>query len=303
MTLNYPVDGFGIYDNTAPSLGSSVYQPILSSIAAGGFKLVLNYDLLFGHTSDMIAYINYAASVGLKVIVALHNSVIWDTTTYPTSSALASEYVSMYADAGSPTSNWDQTFSQYVVNQVKSLAGVWGYYVADEATATQHSLVFNHAGYIHSADATHPRLLIAQGDVSANTFANGTTSFYDCCDVGGDDYYPIGNASYTLTTAQQASGIQSYCNSKSIQSAMVLQAHSYSEYGTVGAPFPTEAQMQQMRNDALSNMTPRLLLWYSYFDATSSSAPSLQWTFLQDAIAGKSSVVLFPSATRRGARR
>lgn len=303
MTRNYPIDGQGVYDNTAPSLGSSVYQPVLSNIASGGFKLVLNYGLLFGHTSDMVGYINYAASVGLKVIVALHNPVIWNTTAYPTASSLASEYVSMYADAGSPTSNWDQVFSQYVVNQISNLAGTWGYYVADEATAAQHSLVFNHAGYIKSADATHPRLIIMQGDVPANTFANATTSFYDCCDVGGDDYYPIGNTSYTLTTAQQAAGIQAYCNTKSIQSAIVLQAHSYSEYGTIGAPFPTEAQMQQMRNDALSNMTSRVLLWYSYFDVTSSNAPPLQWTYLQEASQGQSRIVMFPTAIRRGARR
>jgi hypothetical protein len=312
MAITLPTDGQGVYESIAPSLGSATYQPRLDQIAAGGFQLVLNYGLLFGSIAQITAYINYAASKGLKVIVAIHNPVIWDTVANPTSAALAAEYATLYAAAGSPTSNWDSVFTSYVVNQLKGLAGVWGWYLGDEVVNSQHAAMVNHAGFVHSADSTHPRLIIEQGS-GANSVASGTSLFFDCCDAMGDDYYQVGAAAgvYTRTTAQQASAVQTFCTGKGIASAMVLQAHSFSAYApfpsVYAAPWPTEAQMQQARSDALSNMTPRVLLWYSYFDAINQAspdfAPALQWSFLQWASTGKSGIAMFPNATRRGYRR
>src|SRR6266516_4385923 len=110
MTINLPTDGFGVYESISSSLGSGTWGPRLDQIAAGGFKLVLNYGLLFGSIAQITSYINYAASKGLKVIVAIHNAVIWDTVGSPTSADLAAEYPTIYAAAGSPTSNWSQVF-------------------------------------------------------------------------------------------------------------------------------------------------------------------------------------------------
>jgi hypothetical protein len=304
MAITLPTDGQGVYESIAPSAGQSVWGPRLDQIAAGGFKLVLNYGLLFGSIAQITAYINYAASKNMKVIVAIHNSVIWDTVANPTSSALAAEYPTIYAAAGSPTSNWSITFGQYVVNQLKGLAGVWGWYVADEPTNAQHTQLKAYTDAIKSADNTHPRLLIAAGG-SASAFANSTTTAWDCCDVGGDDYYPVGDASaYALTSAQAASGIQSYCTLKGIQSAFALQTFSWGVYGRPGQPWPSEAQMIQQRNDVLSNMTPRLILWYTYYDAivtgSPNFAPPLQWFFTQNAATGRTGLATFPALVRRG---
>lgn len=304
--MTTPTDGYGIYEGIQASVGQATWGPRLDAIAAGGFKLVMNYSLLKGSVSDVTAYINYAASKGLKVIISLENPTIWDLTAHPTSADLAALFPTMYAAAGSPTSNWDQTFTQFVVNSFKALSGTWGYYIGDEPTSAQHTNLHNHAGFVSSADATHPRLIIVQGN-GANPVGGGTNLFYDCCEVLGDDWYPItSSAPVSLSDlATEAIQVQNFTNGKNIQSALALQAHSLSvSTGHPGAPWPTESQMLSMRNTVAASMQPRLVLWYSYYDVIQTGspdfAPALQWSYLQSAILGKSTMALFPTATRRG---
>jgi len=290
-----PTDGFGIYENIHSSLGQSVWGPRLTQIAQGGFRVVINYGLLFGHIADVTAYINYAAGLGLKVAVTIQDPVIWKTGTYGAS------YTSLYSDAGSPGTG--TAFMQYVVAQTSALSGVWGWYIGDEVANADHSTFATYAAAVATADATHPRLIIEQGG-SSSACANSTSIFNDSCDVIGDDYYPIGNAAaYTLTTATTASGIQTYCSNHNLGSAIVLQAFSWTATKP-GAPWPTEAQMQQARLDAISNMTPRLVLFFAYpniIDTGSPDfAPALEWIYLTEAVTGRSQTVLFPTATRRG---
>lgn len=297
-----PIDGFAIYESVFVSQGSSVWLPRLQQIATAGFKVVINYSLLQGHATDMVAYINGAASVGLKVAVTLQDPRIWRDGTY-------SLYTSMYADAGNPGTG--TAFMQYIVAQTSGLAGTWGWYIGDELVAADHTTFATYAAAVKTADSTHPRLIILNSDDPTNSFWNGTTAYWDSCEVGGDDYYPIGNTNIPSgsTVASIAGGIQAFDTSKGLQSAMVLQAFSASAYTPfpllADAPWPTEAQMQQARNDALMNMAPRLLLWYSYFDVTTLGspdfAPANQWSNLVNAaIYDRSGVVLFPPAVRRG---
>lgn len=292
MTVTLPTDGFGVYEEVRTSLGSGVWQPRLNAIAAGGFKLVLNYDTPFGHTSDIIAYINGAASVGLKVIVALGDPAIWRDNTYATT------YPLLYADAGNPATG--TAFMQYLVNQVKALPGVWGYYVSDENVAADHAVWSPYAASVKAADPLHPRLAIGgAGGTGAQNFYLGNTLYFDQVEVGGDDYYPIGDAgAYSATTAQIASGIQSFCTSKGLGSAMVLQAQSWQQYYPPArctsypdcAPWPGYNDMRASVVTALSNMKPRLILWYSYFDAVSANAPAGQFTAMSSAIANLGAV-------------
>lgn len=305
MTISLPTDGFGVYEGFAPQTAGATAR--LDQIAAGGFKLVLNYSLLFGSISDITTYINYAASVGLKVIAALHNTVIWDTNSSPSYTDLAAEYPTLYAAAGSPTTNWGVTFGQYVVNQIKTLPGLWGYYIADEAVNADHAPLKTYADAIHSADSSHPRLIINSARTGQASASANNALFYDCCETMGDDYYPLGPNTYSKTLAQTAAAIQSYCNAHSLTSAMVLQAFSYSHDNLPQYGWPTEAQMQQYRNDAISNMTPRLILWWAYYTTINTGspdfAPALQWSYLQDAMQGKSGIAQFPNLVRRGQRR
>lgn len=277
--MTVPTDGYGVYEAWHPGDTANA-NARLDQIAAGGFKLVMNYTLISDHAADMVAYINHAASKGLKIIVALHDPAIWRDGTY------AASYPTMYADAGNPATGI--AFMQYIVGQVKNLSGVWGYYVADEITNADHAALKTYTDAIKAADTAHPRLLIEEA-IGTSSCSNNTSTQFDCCDVAGDDYYPVGDTSYVLTTAQVASGIQSFCNAHALGSAMVLQAFSWQQDNSAHcspypdcAPFPSYVQMRAGRDIALANMTPRLILWWAYYkalqwDQTGGAWADMQW--------------------------
>lgn len=429
--MGIPTDGYAIYDVITPDHGQAVWGPRLDKIAAAGFSLVMNYNAIYGSMANLIAYINYAASKGLKVIVSLKDPAIWRDN------GIASTYPTMYANAGSPatyvdsflsdtstnyTSNrnnggtagtwtWDTgnsrltssggveaalvyngitmtdgyievcvsqaissagiecrrtdnnnlyalylndasnasnantwqlykivgnvytrlangsisftrgtshvfrlqavgstisasmdgvllgsvtdtslsssgkcgligagdgstnyfnsvsiqaspSFISYIINQVDSLPGVWGYYVGDEPAPSEHPALLHHA-YDVKMLTSKPRLLIETWTGNDRNFYAGTAPFWDCCDVGGDDYYPYERVAIESSAAQVAAGIQSVCTSKGIQSAMVLQAFSWNPPAT--PDFPSLSYMGRWRMAVLANMTPRLLMWYSYY--------------------------------------
>jgi hypothetical protein len=298
-----PIDGYGVYEGSRSDGGQSVWGPRLTQIAAGGFKLVLNYSLLLGHATDMIAYINYAASLGLKVIAAFEDVRIWRDNNY------SAVYSNLYADAGNPGTGIGLV--QYAVAQIKALPGLWGYYVGDEVQAVDHATFKTYCDAVKAADSTHPRLFFNGGSanggmVSSNSFGTKTSVFWDCCDVGGDDYYPL-DGSHALDLSvlvTECAGVQDWCNTNNVQSAIVLQAHSFKPYGYPAGIWPSENQMKIMRNTAIANMTPRLIMWYSYFDVTTLGtpdfAPAGQWNALINAMDGRSSTTLFPAISRRG---
>jgi hypothetical protein len=280
-----PTDGYGVYESIQPSLGSGVYTPRLTQIAAGGFSVVLNYASPNGTAANLVSYINAAASAGLKVIVALHDPAIWRDNTYSTT------YSTMYADSGNAATGI--LFAQYIVNAVKGLAGLWGYYIGDEVIVGDHTTWATYAAAIKTADSTHPRLVIESATPGASNFYQGSTLYFDQCEVGGDDYYPIGNTGVSWATpATVASGIQTFCASKSIQSAMTLQAFSWqqaypparcSPYPSC-APFPTRDQIYTNLQAVLANMTPRLILFWAYYKILVSDNPTLHWADLTAAI-------------------
>src|SRR5260370_14472729 len=188
MSIVQPADGHGTYEDINPDQGQSVWGPRIDQMAAGGFKVLINYGICYGHTSNMIAYINYAASKGMKVAVSPHT--VWTATN------LATLFPTMYVEAGSPGETAYNAFATYVVNQVKNLPGTWGYYLADEPYNTSHTVIKSMHDAIVAADNIKPILIICTSDTSSGqgTFWNSSTNMYDACSVGGDDTYPIGLA-------------------------------------------------------------------------------------------------------------
>jgi hypothetical protein len=283
--VGYPTDGYGIYEAVNPALGSSVYTPRLQQIAAGGFKLVMNYSLPLGHIADVTGYIAAANTAGLKVIVALHDPAIWRDATYSTA------YPLLYADSGNAATG--TAFMQYIVGQVKNLAGVWGYYVADEPVVGDHTTWATYSAAVRTADNTHPRLVIESATPGASNFYQGSTLYFDQCEVGGDDYYPIGNTQVAWDTAQNvASGIQTFCASKSIQSAFVHQAFSWqqafpparcSPYPSC-APFPDSDSLFAEKRIVEANMSPRVVLYWAFHKILTSDNPTLDWNTVVAAI-------------------
>jgi hypothetical protein len=260
MSIVQPTDGHAIYEDINPNEGQSTWGPRLDQIAAGGFKVVVNYGLCYGSTANMIAYINYAFSKGLKIAIAL------ERVCAPLGGSLATTYPTMYVEAGSPGTTAFNAFGVYVVNQVKNLAGTWGYYIADEPQDTNHTTLKSFHDAIVAADNTKPILIICNSDTTTSGISNfwyvHTVNWTDCCTVGGDDFYPIGLTPGSITgftIGSVADATQSWCNTNSINSAIVLQGFDF------GHGDPSIADMQAMLEQTLTHMQPQLLLWFGYY--------------------------------------
>ena len=288
-SIAFPTDGQGLYES-CPLRSVASCLSHLDQMAAVGFKLVMNYAGLRGHASDLLTYANHARSVGMRVIWSLQDLRIWNGSDF------SAVYPELTADSGCAHTD-DVCLTTYVVNLVKGLPGTWGYYVGDEVNPSLHNLLKVHTDLIHQLDPNHPRLFVdGVSHWTPVSIAKGNSVFHDVSDIVESNYYPIGyySGNSISDVATYAKGIQAYANHYSLQSAMGLQAVSWAEYYPPArcspfpscAPFPTAQQMRSMRDLALSNMHPRLLLWYSYFDVLRSDNPIKNWVDLAYAANG-----------------
>jgi hypothetical protein len=229
----------------------------------------MNYSLIYDTTAHMIDYINYAASKGMKVIIALDRTFLWNPP------AIQANIPIMYAESGNKST--DALFTPYVVNQVKNLAGTWGYYVGDEVAFASKAALQTHIGIITGADNAKPTLQIQSDYIDA--VHRLTTDWTGCASVIGDDVYPYPDTP-NPTVENVAYGIGKYCPQHSLQQAIVLQAYSKD-----GINDPTYAMMQGWLTSVYAYMQPRVVLWYGYDALLTSPNPTQLWHDLVAAIA------------------
>jgi len=261
-------DGYGLYESCSPK-NAAMCLSHLNDMAAAGFKLVIDYDEMYGDASFQKAYLDRAQSVGMKVIVALSNPAFYDGTD------VTSHFPALAQTCNCTDNNG---FIRYVVNLVKNHPAVWGYYIGDEVDPGDHDTMKSAlADVVHQLDPKHLRLFI---DTPGHATAvwHGNSPFYDTADVIGTDFYPIRDNSPGYPTIDQtdavASGTQAYADANKEDSAMVLQSFSYSEYKESGLPYPTANQMESMLSQTLANSHPRIILWYSYYEILSYNNPT-----------------------------
>ncbi len=288
MGIVQPYDGYAIYEFISPGELPYIWKQRLDLMKSAGFSVVLNYALLASNTNTMLAYIIYAGSIGLKVAISLKD--IWQQAN------LSVAFPALYSEAGSPGITNYNAFATYIVNQVKSLSGTWGYYIADEPADTSHASVLAFYGYITAADNTRPILLISTGDTSTGTtFWFQNCVFFDCCTVGGDSHYINGLTNRADDPATVAQGTQAYCTLKGIASATVLQANN-----SPGA-WPTNIDQITAVQQTTAHMQAKLIIYYAFYvvwgtptawlgfgPVAVSDQPTLYWSNLLHAISYRS---------------
>jgi hypothetical protein len=272
----------GLYESCPPVIG----QPCLDNltvIAAGGFKLVVNYAQLDGTIADELAYAAQAQSLGIQVIWDLSDRALYDGQNLV-------HHFKTFATSCGATDN-DAVLSCYI-NLVKDLPATWGYYVGDEVKPVFEPKLRLLTDRLAQLDSSHPRLFVAIGDVVPKRQAYKLVPFADDAEVLGADHYPVSTGQRIGEVGQVAANVQNIDNALGRKSAVVLQSFSWGEYPDqtwVCSPmpkcahFPTEGQMRHMRDSALKNSNPLFLLWYSYFDIQGSDHPEKHWKDLVQA--------------------
>lgn len=254
-----------------------------------GFQVVLNYGAWSASPQQLIDYATTAQALGMKVIWPLDDAA-WRNG----SGALAAAHPAL--DSGCGCSG-DEAFLSYAIGLVKNLPATWGYYIGDEVPAAELPQVQGLAATLRALDPNHPQLYIADG-TSVNPAAN-LAPFGDVADVVGSDVYPVGwPVPAADVVASVAAADQQIAASHQRQAAVALQAFSWSQDpngSTASAPrWPTEPEMQAMRDAAVANADPALILWFSYGDIASSDDPAGHW---RDLVSAAFAALPSPAAT------
>jgi hypothetical protein len=302
--LTLPSDGQGIYESCNPADANCLAH--LDTLAQGGFQLVINYSQFTqGDTiAQELAYAGHAQQVGLRVIWPVSAFIYSSNADTTLATAYPTLHQSLSQSGLCPWYNGaNYSFIACFAKIVRDVPGTWGYYIGDELPVSRETDLRHLVDAIADVDPGHPRLFVA-GSASATVNRKSLTTFgrsycdgYVCqpdATVIAQDFYPIGaepqNAAATLT-GHVTEGVAALAAQEGASYGIVLQSHSLAQYPNLYAcptaeacPYPTQQQMLAMRDAVLAHPTPRLVLWYSYFDLMRSDNPTQHWADLIAAV-------------------
>jgi hypothetical protein len=257
----------GLYEGCAPG-GSDGCAARLETIRAAGFRYVLNYSSWYGSREDVLRYADAAAALGLQLIWPL-NHPAWRGlgslgATYPGMSAAYS------GGAGfEPISN--PAFLARAISLVAGHPATWGFYVGDEVPPSEAASVAALSEAVRWLAPGRPQLYVARpGAALLEPFAS-------LVDVAGVDAYPIGSGDPPVRRVARTA--RAVAADAGVGTALVLQAFSWSQYrpGSEPSHYPGVRRLRAMRDAAIRNGDPSLILWYSYQDILRSDRPRRRW--------------------------
>ncbi len=257
----------GLYEGCAPGAAGGDCIARLARIRAAGFRYVLNYSAWYGSPAEVLAYADAAAALGLRLIWPL-NHPAWRGLT-----GLAATYATL-AESGVSSDRAplaDAEFLDSAINLVASHPATWGFYIGDEVPPEEAGLVAGLSATVRRLAPDKPQLYVARpGAALLEPFA----SF---ADIAGVDTYPVGSGDPSVR--QAARGARAIATEAGVQTAMVLQAFSWSQYQPTANPprYPSAHSLRAMRDAAIRHADPSLILWYSYQDILRSDRPQQHW--------------------------
>jgi hypothetical protein len=260
----------GIYEQCAPNSTTEDCGGRLKTIADAGFEYVLNYTSWFGSAQQVRRYADQAQAAGIKVIWPLNDRAWRDGTD------LRSHY--RYLGPDCSCSNNAQ-FKQWALGLVKDHPATWGFYVGDELPPTPQNVSQTQAlaNEVKSIAPSKPTLYVTIPN-SNGVLSSQLEPFEQTADYVGADYYPVGAGDDIENVAGYASDTRRLAAQYGKRPMFVLQAFSWSQYfPSHRYRFPTRAEMQTMRDLAISAGEPQMMLWYAFNDVMESRDPAGNW--------------------------
>jgi hypothetical protein len=259
----------GVYEQCAPNSTTEDCGARLRTIADAGFKYVLNYTAWFGNAEQVRHYADEAQAAGIQLIWPLNDHAWRDGTN------LHSYY--RYLGPDCPCSS-NAEFKQWALGLVKDHPATWGFYVGDELspTAQNVSQAKALAGEVKSIAPDKPTLYVTIPNDNG-VLTSQLEPFEETADYVGADYYPIGKGNNMDALSGYAQDTRQLAAQYGRKPVFVLQAFSWSEYEPSADRFPTRGEMQSMRDMAISEGAPQMMLWYAFNDVMDSSNPQGNW--------------------------
>jgi len=266
----------GIYEQCAPNSTTVDCGARLRTMADAGFEYVLNYTAWFGSAQQVRRYADQAQAVGIQLIWPLNDHAWRDGTD------LRDHY--RYLGPECPCSNNAQ-FKQWALGLVKDHPATWGFYVGDELPPNSQNISQANAlaQEVKSIAPSKPTLYVTipnnNGVLTSQLEPFGATA-----DYVGADYYPVGAGDDLESVMGYAEDTRRIAAQNGKRPAFVLQAFSWSQYfPSHRYRFPTRAEMQAMRDMAISAGDPQMMLWYAFNDVMDSTDPQGNWDNLKAA--------------------
>ncbi len=272
-----------------------------AAIVSDGYKWEINYIGLLANktgTQSLQAWFTYDASIGLGQAISV-KAAINDPSNVLYGRTLITSYNNSLANSCRATNNWQIISCVYSV--ARSVRGFnWKWYIYDEPGCPTQSIgycqgtlaghnylnVQTLAKYIHTIDPYHEIIGTQVGDDGGQAVINNLYSWLTTPPTTtiGFDRYPIPSGNQFgsiedigLIAKQIATTITTH--NPSANMFFVGQAFSwYQERGNgcssiTVCPYPTTAQLQQMRDQALyyayrAGKPLSLIFWYYWPDIT-----------------------------------
>ncbi|HEX3616104.1 MAG TPA: hypothetical protein VHU61_06180 [Solirubrobacteraceae bacterium] len=274
----------GMFDNCDLSNGvtTTCDQDLLQMHQAGLQVAVM--DAQWATLDELSAYASYAQSIGMSVMWEFNDPGYWGGAWI--GSSAAADWSAFSTACGCTAS--DQVLD-YMIQWLSALPGTYGYYAADDSTLEPNQLagLRQYVAEIKSVDPDHMVMVgSAQGQ---------GTSFYSSGATIGNEIYPETtrslmpagqNLAIWQSVQQSITQDQRAATRQGTSSAFILQAFSFgdnlSDGQAVGActasmsqaqcasrlQFPSAGVELALRNAALQYAQPKLILWYTYGQAS-----------------------------------
>jgi hypothetical protein len=266
----------GLYEQCAPNSTSLDCGARLRTIADAGFKYVLNYTVWFGNAQQVRRYADQAQAAGIKLIWPLNDHAWRDGTD------LRSHY--RYLGPDCPCSG-NAEFKQWALGLIKDHPATWGFYVGDELPPTSQNVSQTTAlaNEVKSIAPAKPTLYVTIPN-NNGVLTSQLEPFGQTADYVGADYYPVGTGDSLESVRGYAADTRRLATQYSKRPMFVLQAFAWSQYfPSHSYRFPTRAEMQTMRDYAISAGEPQMMLWYAFNDVMESHDPAGSWADLKAA--------------------
>jgi hypothetical protein len=248
-----PLPPQGLYEGCAPGGELDTCIAHLARIRAAGFRCVLNYSAWYGTPAELLRYADAAQALGLQLIWPLNNPVWRELGDF------GANYPSLATNPGG------------AIALVAGLPATWGFYIGDELPDREAPRVRRLSATVRAVAPGRPLLYVARPG------ARRLEPFAPYVDFAGADTYPVGSGDPSVRLAARSA--RAAASAAGARTAMVLQAFSWSQYTQNAFPphYPGTATLRAMRDAAIENAHPSLILWYSYQDILRSDDPARRW--------------------------
>jgi hypothetical protein len=270
----------GLFEDCAGDDGQARCINRMHAMSDAGFSLVVDYSQFYGSAADQLDDASTASALGMRIIWNFSEPAFYDGTDLRAHFPTLAKTCGCSDNAG---------VLAYVVGLVRPLPATWGYYIADEAPVSEHARVRALSETISRLDPAHPKLIVAIGDQSPALASAHLEPFASLADVLGSDYYPVGANVPVDSVARVAANVAAVAARHHRLTAAIVQSFSWGQYpdqSTVCTPlpacarYPTSTEMRAMRDLAVKNERPSMILWYSFFDIMRSNNPQRHWADL-----------------------